>query len=114
MATAFSFTSVMWQVGVTIGYVGFLFGRCSTNSYLRMGRTSLGGILSNPAEHWPKSTLGKAPLLRSHPYLLPCLATGFISFSIFIVAFIGLKEVNFLVTCVVECISDLVTKLDAR
>ncbi|KAJ3892720.1 major facilitator superfamily domain-containing protein [Lentinula edodes] len=83
MATAFSFTSVMWQVGVTIG-------------------TSLGGILSNPAEHWPKSTLGKAPLLRSHPYLLPCLATGFISFSIFIVAFIGLKEVNFLVTCVVE------------
>ncbi|KAJ3916166.1 major facilitator superfamily domain-containing protein [Lentinula edodes] len=83
MATAFSFTSVMWQVGVTIG-------------------TSLGGILSNPAEHWPKSTLGKAPLLRSHPYLLPCLATGFISFSISIVAFIGLKEVNFLVTCVVE------------
>ncbi|KAJ3880403.1 major facilitator superfamily domain-containing protein [Lentinula edodes] len=75
MATAFSFTSVMWQVGVTIG-------------------TSLGGILSNPAEHWPKSTLGKAPLLRSHPYLLPCLATGFISFSIFIVAFIGLKETH--------------------
>ncbi|KAJ3860108.1 major facilitator superfamily domain-containing protein [Lentinula novae-zelandiae] len=83
MATAFSFTSVMWQVGVTIG-------------------TSLGGILSDPAEHWPKSTLGKAPLLRSHPYLLPCLATGFISFNIFIVAFIGLKEVNFLVTSAAE------------
>ncbi|KAJ3781990.1 major facilitator superfamily domain-containing protein [Lentinula aff. detonsa] len=73
MATAFSFTSVMWQVGVTIG-------------------CSLGGVLSNPADHWPQSPIGRSPLLRNHPYLLPCAITGFISFFIFLVAFTGLKE----------------------
>ncbi|KAJ3747846.1 major facilitator superfamily domain-containing protein [Lentinula detonsa] len=75
MATAFSFTSVMWQVGVTIG-------------------CSLGGVLSNPADHWPQSPMGRSPLLRNHPYLLPCAITGFISFFIFLVAFTGLKEVK--------------------
>ncbi|KAJ3968143.1 major facilitator superfamily domain-containing protein [Lentinula raphanica] len=73
MATAFSFTPVMWQVGVTIG-------------------CSLGGALSNPGKHWPHSSIGKSSLLRDHPYLLPCAITGLISVFVFLVGFIGLKE----------------------
>jgi hypothetical protein len=54
---------------------------------------SIGGILTDPQERFP-STLGKIPLLQTHPYLLPCAVVAFLSLAFFFVALIGLKETH--------------------
>ncbi|KAF5359368.1 hypothetical protein D9756_003059 [Leucocoprinus leucothites] len=53
----------MWSTGITVGPM-------------------LGGVLSSPAERWP-NVFGKIALFKDHPYFLPCLAAGAISFFAF-------------------------------
>ncbi|KAJ7701233.1 major facilitator superfamily domain-containing protein [Mycena rosella] len=53
----------------------------------------IGGLFSDPADHWPNS-FGKFRILREHPYLLPCSAVGLISLSCFFFALVALKEVT--------------------
>ncbi|KIY74331.1 MFS general substrate transporter [Cylindrobasidium torrendii FP15055 ss-10] len=70
---AFAVTPFLWSVGVTIGPI-------------------LGGLLANPQDRWP--IFNDSPLFREHHYLLPCLAAGGLSFAIFIVSLVTLKETH--------------------
>ncbi|KAJ7772383.1 major facilitator superfamily domain-containing protein [Mycena metata] len=72
VAEIYSFLPFMWTIGATIG-------------------PFVGGSLANPASRFPDS-LGKIPLLREFPYLLPCATAGALAFSAFILGFIALKE----------------------
>ncbi|KAJ6468340.1 major facilitator superfamily multidrug-resistance, DHA1 sub-family [Mycena sanguinolenta] len=72
IADIFSFVPLVWSIAGTIAPL-------------------IGGLLSNPAAKWP-DTLGKIGILRNHPYLLPCVVSGSIAFSAFVIAFFGLKE----------------------
>ncbi|KAF5359367.1 hypothetical protein D9756_003058 [Leucocoprinus leucothites] len=69
---AFSMMPLMWSAGVTLGPI-------------------MGGVLSNPATRWP-NVFGKIAVFVQHPYFLPCLVAGIISFFTFVIGFVGLKE----------------------
>ncbi|KAF4618794.1 hypothetical protein D9613_010002 [Agrocybe pediades] len=69
---AFALIPFAWSVGSTTG-------------------PFIGGILSNAATKWP-DTLGRIAYLKSHPYFLPCLVAGLLTFLTFIFDFFGLKE----------------------
>ncbi|KAI9591301.1 major facilitator superfamily domain-containing protein [Syncephalis fuscata] len=51
----------------------------------------IGGILADPAHQYP-DTIGKIPILRQYPYLLPCIVCASIAFVGFIMAFLFLEE----------------------
>ncbi|KAJ7501506.1 major facilitator superfamily domain-containing protein [Mycena galericulata] len=72
VAEIYSFLPFMWTLGATIG-------------------PFIGGTFSNPASRYPDS-LGKIPLLREFPYLLPCAMAGALAFTAFVFGFFGLKE----------------------
>ncbi|KAJ6494415.1 major facilitator superfamily domain-containing protein [Mycena sanguinolenta] len=72
VADIFSSLQLMWSIGSTIGPV-------------------VGGVLANAAIKWP-DTLGKIALLRTHPYLLPCLVSSSVCFTAFAFGFVGLRE----------------------
>ncbi|KAF9468186.1 major facilitator superfamily domain-containing protein [Collybia nuda] len=69
---AFSYISMMWGVGSTIGPI-------------------MGGLLSRPAITWP-DTFSKILLFRNYPYFLPCAAAAFLALITGVIAFLGLKE----------------------
>ncbi|KAF7323569.1 Protein ZINC INDUCED FACILITATOR-LIKE 1 [Mycena kentingensis (nom. inval.)] len=71
LAQAMSFIPIAWSSGTTLGPI-------------------LGGLLSAPsiAERF------QIDLLKRHPYFLPCAAVGLICFGIFLLGFVGLKEVH--------------------
>ncbi|KAF7289191.1 hypothetical protein MIND_01380200 [Mycena indigotica] len=74
LAHAMSFIPVAWSSGTTIGPI-------------------LGGVLSDPASHFP--ALGDLfPLLKTHRYFLPCAAVALICFSIFVLGWVGLRETS--------------------
>jgi hypothetical protein len=54
----------------------------------------MGGFLSHPAKHFP-NRFGNNKFLKDHPYALPCLASSAISFVIFIVVALFLREVGY-------------------
>ncbi|CAK5270741.1 unnamed protein product [Mycena citricolor] len=51
----------------------------------------IGGTLVDAAKKWP-DTFGKIEYIRNHPYFLPCAVATAISFFVFGIAFVGLKE----------------------
>ncbi|KAL0952962.1 hypothetical protein HGRIS_007173 [Hohenbuehelia grisea] len=62
--------------------------------FLGIGQTAgplIGGALSRPTEAWPR-VFGRTGLLLEHPYLLPCLVTGFYSLLCFVLGSVYLKE----------------------
>ncbi|KAH8807018.1 major facilitator superfamily domain-containing protein [Flagelloscypha sp. PMI_526] len=64
--------------------------------YLTIGSSLapfIGGIFSEPAQHWPNS-FGKIKLLQDRPYLLPCLVSGLICLGVFSLARLELDETH--------------------
>ncbi|KAJ7690065.1 major facilitator superfamily domain-containing protein [Mycena rosella] len=72
IAEIYSLLPFMWTVGATLGPL-------------------IGGTLANPAVRYP-DTLGKIPILREFPYLLPCATAGALAFCAFVFGVFGLKE----------------------
>ncbi|KAJ7510540.1 major facilitator superfamily multidrug-resistance, DHA1 sub-family [Mycena galericulata] len=72
VADIYSLLPFMWTVGSTLGPL-------------------IGGTLANPATRYP-DTLGRIPILREFPYLLPCATAGVLAFASFLFGFVGLKE----------------------
>ncbi|KAL0064012.1 hypothetical protein AAF712_009080 [Marasmius tenuissimus] len=70
---AFMLLSLTWNVGGTIG-------------------PALGGILSDPADRWPR-IFGNA-LFRDNPYLLPCAAAAMFAFIGFLGCLLFLEETH--------------------
>ncbi|KIO26752.1 hypothetical protein M407DRAFT_234198 [Tulasnella calospora MUT 4182] len=69
---SFPLLSVIWYIGAIIG-------------------PFLGGMLSHPAERYPR-LFGAVPLLRERPFFLPCLTSGLITFTAILVAIFFMKE----------------------
>ncbi|PPR03542.1 hypothetical protein CVT24_007029 [Panaeolus cyanescens] len=72
IGNAYAFIPMTWSFGSTIAPL-------------------IGGVLSNPATRWP-DTFGRIAYLRTHPYFLPCLVSGFIALVTFVIAAFGLRE----------------------
>ncbi|KAK1226807.1 hypothetical protein PQX77_010214 [Marasmius sp. AFHP31] len=73
LSDAFMLLSLTWNVGGTIG-------------------PALGGILSDPANRWPR-IFGNA-FFRDNPYLLPCAAAAMFAFIGFLGCLLFLKETH--------------------
>lgn len=73
-------------------YSGVGFPLTESLSLTSFRRPIIGGLLSDPEEHWP-DTWGKLQILRENPYLLPCAAVGLLSLLFFFLGLVGLKEV---------------------
>ncbi|KAJ7073028.1 major facilitator superfamily domain-containing protein [Mycena amicta] len=74
LARAMSFIPVAWDSGSTLGPI-------------------IGGLLADPAVRFP--ALGeKFPLLKRHPYFLPCAAVALICVVIFLLGVAGLRETS--------------------
>ncbi|KAG7090162.1 hypothetical protein E1B28_011770 [Marasmius oreades] len=71
IADAFTLTSLMWTVGLTIG-------------------PAMGGLLSEPAKRWPQ-IFGNA-FFTENPYFLACAAASVFAFTAFVPSFFFLKE----------------------
>ncbi|KAG7090157.1 hypothetical protein E1B28_011766 [Marasmius oreades] len=71
LADALTLLTLAWNVGSTIG-------------------PAMGGILSDPAEQWPRTF--RHPFFRENPYFLACAAAAMCAFTAFIFAFHFLKE----------------------
>ncbi|KAG8943142.1 hypothetical protein FRC03_002645 [Tulasnella sp. 419] len=71
-AQAFSLTGVIWSVGSIIG-------------------STIGGLLSHPAERYP-TIFGEIGILKSRPYFLPCFVSASITASSVLFALIFLEE----------------------
>ncbi|KAF9262459.1 hypothetical protein L218DRAFT_1077964 [Marasmius fiardii PR-910] len=79
LADALTLLVLAWDVGSTIGYI----------SSVRFGPT-LGGVLSDPADHWPY--IFAHPFFRENPYFLACASAAACSFVGFVFAFYFMKE----------------------
>ncbi|KXS21161.1 MFS general substrate transporter [Gonapodya prolifera JEL478] len=71
-AVAFSYFFLFWRMGSVLG-------------------PALGGFLTDPAKHFP-SIFARYEIWRRFPYLLPCVATSFISFVGFLLGVFYLQE----------------------
>ncbi|KAJ3337241.1 hypothetical protein HDU93_001381 [Gonapodya sp. JEL0774] len=71
-AIAFSYFFLFWRMGAVLG-------------------PALGGFLTDPAKHFP-SIFARYEIWRRFPYLLPCVATSFISFVGFLLGVLYLEE----------------------
>ncbi|KAJ7072950.1 major facilitator superfamily domain-containing protein [Mycena amicta] len=74
LAQAMAFIPVAWSSGTTLGPI-------------------LGGLLSEPAARFP-ALAEKFPLLKIHPYFLPCAAVGVICLGIFLLGVVGMRETS--------------------
>ncbi|KAI0951418.1 hypothetical protein AcW1_008466 [Taiwanofungus camphoratus] len=70
-ARGFAFLPMIWSLGSTIGPL-------------------IGGVLSTPADHWPRTFRSK--FWSKFPYFLPCIVAASISISAFVMTLVGLKE----------------------
>jgi hypothetical protein len=89
IARAFSFMSIIWCLGGTIGFVPTLSKILSTE-YIYL-RPFAGGTLSRPHERFPE--VFKSQFWVDYPYLLPCLFSAFFAVVAFMITLIFLKEV---------------------
>ena len=91
MARGFSFMSLTWTVGATLGSDIFTsFVRLLAN--IRSFRPFIGGMLSRPQDRWPN--LFSHPFWNEFPYFLPCLATATYGLLSLTLAVVFLKEVG--------------------
>ncbi|KAF7290029.1 hypothetical protein HMN09_01307900 [Mycena chlorophos] len=74
LAQAMSFIPIAWSAGTTLGPI-------------------LGGVLSEPEIHFP-ALADRFPLLKAHPYFLPCAAVGAMCLGIFFLALLGFRETS--------------------
>jgi len=84
----------------TAGMVHWLYARvCLVDDHhvrrklIEFLRFLIGGVLSDPAAHWPNS-VGRYPLFHRYPYFLPCIVAASVSISAWIITLLFLKEVQ--------------------
>lgn len=97
-ARAFGAIPMTWTVGAAVGYVLVPpYSRLIIFNVLslligRRNRPLIGGYFSRPAKHWP--LVFDNLFWVEHPYFLPCVVVGAITFVIFLGSLVGLREVR--------------------
>ena len=88
-AEGFALLPMTWCFGATMGYALKIRYSASSNEIYR---PLVGGSLSRPQEHFPRSFGGK--FWKEYPYFLPCLVTASYVLFAFLITLFFFKEVR--------------------
>jgi hypothetical protein len=95
LAQAYAYMPIAWSAGGTLGSV--LAHHRALSFPHPVSSPIIGGVLSHPADRFPK-LFGDSAFLRAYPYFLPCAVPATFSIIVWLVTLFFLREVHHILT----------------